>query len=130
MANMATKTTIVDDIDGSSPAETLTFGLYDVVYEIDLNDDNAAELERLLQPYLDVARIKEETPSLPAAGKRRKRGTAVTPDSKVIRYFADETLGTDLSDKRGPLPSDVKEAWGALKPAGKKKWRDKYDAAH
>lgn len=42
---MAQKVTVqlLDDLDGSAAAETVSFGLDGIAYEIDLNDENAAK---------------------------------------------------------------------------------------
>jgi hypothetical protein len=45
--------TVVDDIDGSEGAETASFGLDGVNYEIDLAKANAATLRGALGPYVD-----------------------------------------------------------------------------
>ncbi len=49
---------LVDDLDRESDAvETIRFGLDDRVFEIDLTADHAAELRRLLDRYVDAARV-------------------------------------------------------------------------
>ncbi len=47
---------LTDDIDRSPAAETVTFGLDGLSYEIDLNEENAADLRDILAPYISVAR--------------------------------------------------------------------------
>ena len=43
---------LVDDLDGGTADETVTFSLDGVSYEIDLTHDNAARLRDLLAPYV------------------------------------------------------------------------------
>lgn len=47
---------LVDDLDGGTADETLTFSLDGVSYEIDLNHDNAARLRDVLAPYIGHGR--------------------------------------------------------------------------
>ncbi|QGJ91609.1 lsr2-like DNA bridging protein [Microbacterium phage Ekko14] len=57
---MATRTIelLTDDLDGSDGDDvaTVTFGLQGVTWEIDLSAENAAQLDQLLQPYMDAGR--------------------------------------------------------------------------
>jgi Lsr2 len=57
-SNVARKVVIekVDDLDGSPAARTMRFGLEGVEYELDLNDENAAELTHWLENYISHAR--------------------------------------------------------------------------
>ncbi|MGH3997546.1 MAG: histone-like nucleoid-structuring protein Lsr2, partial [Pseudonocardiaceae bacterium] len=48
-----TVVTVIDDIDGSEGAETVSFGLDGVNYEIDLAEVNAGTLREALRPYVD-----------------------------------------------------------------------------
>jgi hypothetical protein len=57
---------LVDDLDGGTADETVTFSLDGVSYEIDLSHDNAARLRDALAPYVGHARR--------AAGPRRASG--------------------------------------------------------
>ena len=47
---------LVDDLDGSEAAETVSFGLDGTSYEIDLNDKNARGLRDALASYVGHAR--------------------------------------------------------------------------
>jgi len=47
---------LVDDLDGSEAAATVSFDLDGVAFEIDLNDVHAAELRSRLDPYVQTAR--------------------------------------------------------------------------
>lgn len=105
---------LVDDIDGSDATQTVSFGLDGTSYEIDLNDDHAAELREALAAYVGHARK--------VSGSRRSRGSAKgssttaaagngTASAKEIREWA-RSNGYDVPD-RGRIPSDVREAYAA-----------------
>ena len=46
-------TTLLDDLDGSEAAETVSFALDGANYEIDLSESNARRLRALLGPYIE-----------------------------------------------------------------------------
>jgi hypothetical protein len=48
--------TTVDDIDGSSPASTVFFGLDEKNYKIDLSEENKAELRGILELLVEHGR--------------------------------------------------------------------------
>jgi nucleoid-associated protein Lsr2 len=118
---MAQKVTVelVDDLDGTAAADitTVTFGLDNVTYEIDLTPNNAAKLRNRLDDFVGAAR---------RTGGRVKRGTsqvAASPaanreHTKAIRDWARQN-GHDLSD-RGRIPATVIDAFEAAH-AGKGK---------
>jgi hypothetical protein len=43
---------LVDDIDGSEVAETITYTINGQDYEIDLSEDNAEKFHDTLEPYI------------------------------------------------------------------------------
>jgi hypothetical protein len=95
--------TLVDDLDGTEAAETVTFGLDGVNYEIDLSEQNAKELR---------SRFDDFIPSARKVGGKRKRGTGgVKSQSKVIREWAREN-GLEVPS-RGVLPASVVAAYEA-----------------
>jgi hypothetical protein len=106
---------LVDDIDGSEAAETVTFGLDGAQYEIDLSADNADKLRETLAPYVGHGRR--------AGGRRRSSGgsgrsagsrsAAATsgPSAAEIRAWAREN-GWDVPE-RGRVSSEVREAYDA-----------------
>lgn len=107
---MAQKVNIVliDDIDGSDAAETVSFGLDGTSYEIDLSDANAAGLREALSPYVGHAR------KVTAARGRRPRSTttaAAGPSARELRDWA-RSNGYQVSD-RGRVPAEVREAFDA-----------------
>lgn len=103
---MAKKTvvTLVDDIDGSDAAETVSFAIDGTSYEIDLSADNAAAFRAALQPYVDAGR------RTPRRGGRRGASTAASSaTSKEIRAWA-EANGIEVPS-RGRIPATVQERY-------------------
>ena len=49
-------TQVTDDLDGSTGAETISFGYRGMTYEIDLGRKNANAFDKMMKPYLDAAR--------------------------------------------------------------------------
>lgn len=103
---------LVDDIDDSEASETVTFGLDGVNYEIDLNDEHAAQLRDALAPFVGHARK--------AGGTRRPRrngsssGSSASsggPTTKEIREWAREN-GHDVPE-RGRVAAEIREAYDA-----------------
>ena len=97
---MATRTIKFDDFDQSEPAETVTFGLHENTYEIDLSAANKKELEELLQQYIDVARKKSG---------RSSPATSSGPTPAEIKAWADSE-GIEYN-KRGRLPLSLIDAY-------------------
>ncbi len=56
-----TKTTKVDDIDGSKAEATVKFALDGKWYEIDLSKKHNAQIRRILKPYIDAGRKVKRT---------------------------------------------------------------------
>jgi hypothetical protein len=113
---------LVDDLDGSTSEsiETVTFGLDGVVYEIDLNEGNAATLRDHLAEFINSAT---------RTGGRVKRGTASTSKpsgsasnrerTHAIREWARQN-NWQISN-RGRIPAEIVEAYEAEAGKGKKK---------
>jgi hypothetical protein len=99
-------TTLVDDIDGTEAAETVTFALDGESYEIDLSDRNAKELRKSLGHWTDRAR----TSGRPA---RIRKHLAAVGDSRSaeIRAWA-HSNGHDVP-ARGRIPQRVVTAFDA-----------------
>ncbi|MFT3873947.1 MAG: Lsr2 family protein [Nocardioides sp.] len=106
---MAQKVNIVliDDIDGDSAAETVSFGLDGTNYEIDLSDKNAAALREALAHYVGHAR---KTGSASRRG-RRASVTSLGPSSREIRDWA-RSNGYEVSD-RGRVSAEIRKAFDA-----------------
>lgn len=99
---------LVDDLDGNDAAETVSFALDGVDYEIDLNEANAEALRNALGRYVDAGR---------RVGGRRRRGQKVAaggdtgPSASEIRAWA-RANGWDVPE-RGRVSAEVREAYAA-----------------
>ena len=108
---MASKTVILleDDTDGSEAAETVSFAIDGVNYEIDLSERNAAKLRSAVEPYVAKARKTGK-------GSGRRRGTARANgfgevDTKAVRKWA---AANDIKlSSRGRIPADVLQKYRA-----------------
>jgi Lsr2 len=105
---------LVDDLDGSDAAETVSFGLDGVDYEIDLSEAHASDLREALALYVGHGR---------RTGGRRRRGQAASgsgastgpasagPTAAEVRAWAREN-GWDVPE-RGRVSADVRSAYDA-----------------
>ena len=98
---------LVDDIDQTPAAETVSFGLDGTQYQIDLSEAHARELREALAPYVGHARR--------AGGSRKRSGGASAtksgPSAAEIREWAREN-GWDVPD-RGRVSAEVRDAYAA-----------------
>ena len=96
---------LVDDLDGGSADETVSFGLDGRSYEIDLSAKNAKKLRKALEPY--------EKPARKLGAKRSVSGasTSGASDAGVIREWA-LSNGYDVNT-RGRIPAHVREAYAS-----------------
>lgn len=115
---MAQRIILVDDLDGTDAAGTVTFGLNGTEYEIDLSTMHTKELESVLQPFVEKARPRK-------GGKRRATNgtsasaayTSSNPSraererNKQIRDWGNAN-GFDVP-ARGKIPENVREAFEA-----------------
>jgi Lsr2 len=109
---MAQRVQIVleDDLDGGTAAETVTFGLDGVNYEIDLSDKNANKLRDEFSTWIGHAR---------RSGGRRSTGrrgsssggssSSRRGDLSAVRAWARQN-GHQVSD-RGRIPASVQAAY-------------------
>ena len=97
---MATKTivSVVDDIDGSENAETVTFTYAGTAYEIDLARKNRNALEAALTPFIEAARST-------GRGSTRRSRAHGDEDAAAIRAWA-AANGLEVS-ARGRIPGGV-----------------------
>jgi hypothetical protein len=102
---MAQKTVIelIDDLDGSEASQSVTFSLDGVDYEMDLNDNNAAELRTALAKFTDAARR--------TGGRKRAVTEAKTTglSTKQVRAWA-LAEGLEVSP-RGRVQASVIDAY-------------------
>jgi Lsr2 len=111
---MAQRVQIVleDDLDGGVAAETVTFGLDGVSYEIDLSDKNAGKLRDEFATWIGHAR---RSGGRRAAGRRSGSGSSNTSsassrrDLSAVRAWA-RSNGHQVSD-RGRVSAAVQEAY-------------------
>jgi hypothetical protein len=102
--------TLVDDVDGSEAAETVSFSFEGKAYELDLSEKNANKLRKALEPFVAAARRSG------GSGRGRQRGSSGTSRggadrerTAAIRKWAREH-GHQVAD-RGRIPSSVIEAY-------------------
>jgi Spy/CpxP family protein refolding chaperone len=84
---------VSDDLDGSDGAETVTFGLDGVSYEIDLAEKNQAKFEKAFEPYVQAARRISRSRRTSSA-----RTTGPRIDRAVVRAWAKEQ-GLHVSER-------------------------------
>lgn len=108
---MATISTIADDFDGSTPAETVYFAVAGKDYAIDLNEEHAAELadalakvDEQMKRYTDAAR-----PMGKSSTGTARRSSKSSQDNKAVRAWAQEN-GYEVAD-RGRIPEEIQEAY-------------------
>ncbi|MGA8046826.1 MAG: Lsr2 family protein [Dermatophilaceae bacterium] len=100
-----TITMLVDDLDGSEGAETVSFAVDGVSYEIDLNESNAARLRDDFAVWTAHATR--------VGGRKRTSSAAASTSGKedldAIRAWARDN-GFQVAD-RGRISAKVKEAY-------------------
>ena len=107
---------LVDDIDGSDAAETVTFGLDGAQYEIDLSAGNADKLREALATYVGHGRRAGGRRRSSGGGSGRSSGSRSAaasggPSAADVRAWAREN-GWDVPE-RGRVSSEVREAYDA-----------------
>ncbi|HSY15631.1 MAG TPA: Lsr2 family protein [Jatrophihabitantaceae bacterium] len=105
---------LVDDLDGGTATETVSFGLDGSSYEIDLSADNAAKLRDALASFVGHARRAGRSPGRPAGRVATGARSATRPDreqTQAIREWARKS-GHKVND-RGRVPSHVIEAYNS-----------------
>ncbi|HEU5270706.1 MAG TPA: Lsr2 family protein [Jatrophihabitans sp.] len=102
---------LVDDLDGGTATETVSFGLDGSGYEIDLSADNANKLREALAPYVGHARRASRGATRPAPSGRPARGGARIDreQTQAIREWARKN-GHKVSE-RGRIPGSIVEAY-------------------
>ena len=100
---------LVDDIDGSDATQTVAFGLDGTNYEIDLNDENAAELRDALASY--VGHGRKVGRGAAKRGRAAAPASPAGPSAKEVREWA--RANKYKVPERGRIPADVREAYDA-----------------
>jgi Lsr2 len=93
---------LVDDVDGGTADETVTFALDGVSYEIDLTKKNAARLRDELSPWVGAARKVTGPRGRRAGGRRSGRGGS---EPAAIRSWA-KGQGIAVSE-RGRISAEL-----------------------
>lgn len=111
---MATISTIADDFDGSTPAETVYFSVAGKEYAIDLNEEHAAELadalakvDEQMKRYTDAARPMGKSST--GTARRSSKSSKSSQNNKAVRAWAQEN-GYEIGD-RGRIPEEIQEAY-------------------
>ncbi|MEN1976479.1 histone-like nucleoid-structuring protein Lsr2 [Cellulomonas sp. P4] len=102
---------LVDDIDGGTADETVSFALDGVSYEIDLTTEHATELRDALATWVGHAR---KTGGRSGAGRGGSAGASRprrASDAGAVRAWAKEN-GFEVSE-RGRISAEIREAYDA-----------------
>ena len=91
---------ITDDIDGTDGAETVSFGVDGVQYEIDLSEQNRAKFQTAFALYTEHGRRVRPQYRRPGAAS-----TGARTDRAAVRSWAKEN-GLQVSE-RGRISADV-----------------------
>lgn len=100
---------LVDDVDGSSAEETVTFALDGVSYEIDLSSGNAERLRDSLSQWLQNAR--RVSGSRGRGSRTSTKQSHVGPSNSTVREWA-RANGHAVSD-RGRVKAELVQAFNA-----------------
>lgn len=101
---MATRTVLVDDMDGGEAHITIGFSVEGASYSIDLSEANELRFRNALQPYIDAASAREDN-------RVRVLRTEVSgiEQRQAIRDWARKN-GHPVAE-RGKIPDSVVEAF-------------------
>ena len=99
---------LVDDLDGGTADETVTFSLDGVSYEIDLTHDNAARLRDLLAPY--VGHGRRVGGGRRAGSPRRARSTGPGSPAEIREWAKGQ--GIEVNE-RGRISAELKAKFDA-----------------
>ena len=101
---------LVDDIDGGSADETVSFALDGVAYEIDLSAKNACRVPGLI-------RAVRRPPARSAAGRAAAVGLAVKGgDNRTAQIREWARSNGHKVNRRGRIPATVVEAYDKAHP--------------
>lgn len=109
---MAQRTVLMDDIDGSEAAETITYTINGQDYEIDLSEENAQRFYDIFGQYIERSRRVERQTAPTRRGRgngRRRGGGNGRNDIPQIRQWA-ETNGYEVS-ARGRIKKEIIDAY-------------------
>ena len=106
---MAQKVTVllVDDIDGGTADETVSFSLDGVSYEIDLSAKNAGKFRDAMAQYVGQARRVGGRAGSARGGRGRRRGG----DNRTAEIREWARKHNHKINERGRIPASVVEAY-------------------
>jgi nucleoid-associated protein Lsr2 len=106
---------LLDDLDGSGGADTVSFAYRGTTYEIDLGRKNASAFDKLRKPYVDAGRKVTAARGGRRASTNGRRGAGSRSAGQLatIREWA-RAKGFHVAD-RGRISANI---------------MDEYDAAH
>src|SRR4051794_24253600 len=110
---MAQKVMLIDDLDGSEGAETITYSVDGQEYEIDLSEENAEKFRSTMKGYMDASRPVERRQVMTLASGRSSRrqssGGSGRDDIPQIRAWA-EAQGMEVN-ARGRIKKQILDAY-------------------
>jgi hypothetical protein len=107
---MAQRIVLMDDIDGSETAETITYTINGQDYEIDLSEGNAQRFYDTLGTFIEKSRrVKRQAAPTARRNGRRRGGGGGRDDISQIRAWA-EANGHEVS-ARGRIKKEVIDAY-------------------
>lgn len=111
-----TITQLIDDIDGSTAEETISFGIDGANYEIDLNAKNAGKLRDALATYIGHATPLRRTRVAASTGRSSGGSTPARADREQMQAIREwgRANGHEVSD-RGRIPAALLEAYNSAK---------------
>jgi hypothetical protein len=93
---------LVDDLDGGTAEETVSFALDGVEFQIDLSAENAANLRDILAPYIGHGRRTGGRKQRTSSASSRAPKSAGGQENQAIREWA-RSQGKAVAE-RGRLP--------------------------
>ncbi|MBD3779913.1 Lsr2 family protein [Cellulomonas sp. ES6] len=102
---------LVDDIDGGTADETVSFALDGVSYEIDLTTEHATELRDALATWVGHARKTGGRSGGSRGGSAGASRPRRASDAGAVRAWAKEN-GFEVSE-RGRISAEIREAYDA-----------------
>ena len=103
---------LLDDIDGNEAAETVSFSLDGVAYEIDLNEENARAMRDSVAHWIDHAR-RSTGRSGQRSSSRRAAAKGDGPSPSELREWA-RANGYQVSE-RGRISEQIRGAYAAAR---------------
>lgn len=101
---------LVDDIDESEAVESVKFGLDGTDYEIDLNEEHAAELREALAVFIESGRrVGGRSTRKKVAAAASNGNGHVEATAAEIREWA-RSAGYEVTD-RGRVSAELREAY-------------------